>query len=185
MSRFSRPRSDVTRHRTALLEAARRIFSDQGAAASLEAIVEAAGLGRATLYRHFPDRATLLMALFDNDMALVRKAAEEASKGEALLVIFRTWARIARERPRLTEAWRAIALDHPELQKRQRESAAYLRQPLDDAIAAGKVRADLTRLDVIRVMRMLMIANRYDEIANDEGGERILDLVLNGILKRP
>ena len=184
MSHIVKLRSDVARHRAALLDAAQRVFAEQGAQASLEAVVEAAGLGRATLYRHFQDRSALLLALFDADMALVRKAAEQAPKDEALIVIFSTWAQIARERPRLADAWRTIALDHPELQKRQRESAAYLSQPLENAIAAGKVRPDLTRLDVIRVMRMLMTPTRFDELAGDERGERILDLALNGILKR-
>lgn len=58
-----RRRSDVERNRQRLLDAARRVYREQGSDASLDAIATAAGVGNATLYRHFPDRSALLTAV--------------------------------------------------------------------------------------------------------------------------
>jgi AcrR family transcriptional regulator len=62
----------VQRVRSAVVEAAATVLSrDEGA--SMQAVAEAAGVGRATLYRHFPSRETLMAALID---AAVTGAAE-------------------------------------------------------------------------------------------------------------
>ncbi|WP_222859774.1 TetR/AcrR family transcriptional regulator [Klebsiella sp. LTGPAF-6F] len=166
-----------------LLDAASRIFSERGVHVPLEAVVEASGVGRATLYRHFPDRKTLLLALFDRDIAPVLNAGEGLPPGEALIAMLTEMGRVTRKKPILEDAWRAIAMLHPEMQTRQRDLLARFEQPLADAIAAGQVRADLTLDDVISIGRMVTAGNRYaqgDELA----GERILDIMLNGIRRR-
>ncbi|RVW01285.1 TetR/AcrR family transcriptional regulator [Rhodococcus xishaensis] len=47
-----------------LLIAAQQIVARDGAAASLEEIARVAGVGSATLRRHFPSRWTLIQAIF-------------------------------------------------------------------------------------------------------------------------
>ena len=54
----------VQRVRAAIVEAAATVLS-RDEHASMQAVAEAAGVGRATLYRHFPSRETLLCALAD------------------------------------------------------------------------------------------------------------------------
>jgi AcrR family transcriptional regulator len=52
-------RADATRNRSQLLEAATRVFvSAGGAEPSMRAIAREAGVGIATLYRHFPPRVS-------------------------------------------------------------------------------------------------------------------------------
>ncbi|MGW7295286.1 TetR/AcrR family transcriptional regulator [Streptomyces xiamenensis] len=58
-----RPRADVRRNRAALLETAQRHFLRHGVSTSLEAVAKEAGVGPATLYRHFPTREALLAAV--------------------------------------------------------------------------------------------------------------------------
>jgi AcrR family transcriptional regulator len=58
-----KPRRDVQRNRDALLGAARDEFAELGLGAPLERIARRAGLGIATLYRHFPTRAELVDAI--------------------------------------------------------------------------------------------------------------------------
>ena len=55
------PRDDAATRRRRLLDAADEVFSEQGVNAPLELVIERAGLGRATLYRHFPDRTALMI----------------------------------------------------------------------------------------------------------------------------
>jgi AcrR family transcriptional regulator len=57
-------RSDARRNRRRLLEAARGVMREQGLEASLGEIARRAGVGTATLYRHFPTREALCEAVF-------------------------------------------------------------------------------------------------------------------------
>ncbi|NEL42881.1 MAG: helix-turn-helix transcriptional regulator, partial [Xanthomonas perforans] len=52
-------RPDAALRRRQILDAADEVFSEHGVNAPLELVVERAGLGRATLYRNFPDRLAL------------------------------------------------------------------------------------------------------------------------------
>jgi AcrR family transcriptional regulator len=58
--RVRRPRADFERNRVEILAQADRHFSAEGVGASLEAVARDAGVGSATLYRHFPTRDALL-----------------------------------------------------------------------------------------------------------------------------
>ncbi|HJZ62164.1 MAG TPA: helix-turn-helix domain-containing protein [Miltoncostaeaceae bacterium] len=59
-------RADAARNRERILQAAERLFAERGVeAVSMDAIAEAAGVGKATLFRRFGDRAGLALALLD------------------------------------------------------------------------------------------------------------------------
>ena len=184
MTRIRGPRSDVARHRAALLDAASTVFAEQGVHVSLDAVVEAAGVGRATLYRHFPDRAALLLALFDREMAAVSNACKDVEPGKALFAMIAQLGCAARQAPALADAWRAVAADHPQLQARQRELITLFERPLAVAVSEGLVRTDLSMSDVVAVIRMVIAANRQEALDGDQTANRILDLVLNGVLRR-
>jgi AcrR family transcriptional regulator len=71
-------RRDVLRNRVALLAAAREVFAAQGLDAPLEHIARRAGVGIATLYRHFPTRADLIDAILTASVRAYVRIAEEA-----------------------------------------------------------------------------------------------------------
>jgi AcrR family transcriptional regulator len=84
-----RPRTDALRNRSHILEVAEQYFAVEGVAGSLDAIAKRAGVGAGTLYRHFPNRDTLLAALLqarDQELEARREAIEreEADSTEAL-----------------------------------------------------------------------------------------------------
>jgi AcrR family transcriptional regulator len=59
-------RADAARNRERILSAARRLIARRGVRRiTLDDVVSEAGVGRATLFRRFPDRAALLLALLD------------------------------------------------------------------------------------------------------------------------
>jgi len=58
------PRSDVTRNRRLLVEAAIESFHELGWDVPLDTVARRAGVGNATLYRHFPTREDLYEAAF-------------------------------------------------------------------------------------------------------------------------
>jgi AcrR family transcriptional regulator len=71
-----RLRTDARRNRRRLLEAAREVMREQGLDASLGQIARRAGVGSATLYRHFPTREALCESVFveyGNDLERIRE----------------------------------------------------------------------------------------------------------------
>ena len=59
-------RADAARNRARVLAAAERLFAERGATnVSMEDVATAAGVGKGTLYRRYPDRAALAVALLD------------------------------------------------------------------------------------------------------------------------
>ncbi|MFD1539416.1 TetR/AcrR family transcriptional regulator [Nonomuraea guangzhouensis] len=62
----SRPlRADAARNSEKIVHATRQVWTEVGPDASLEEIANRAGVGIATLYRHFPDKAVLVRAALD------------------------------------------------------------------------------------------------------------------------
>ncbi|MCX7522861.1 TetR family transcriptional regulator [Microbacterium sp. STN6] len=64
-------------NRAALVAAAREIFAEEGFAAPLSAVARRAGVGQGSLYRHFPDRIALAVAVFDDNLAALEALADD------------------------------------------------------------------------------------------------------------
>ena len=56
-------RADARRNQGQILAAARDVFVERGPGAPLDEIAKRAGVGIGTLYRHFADRQTLMLAV--------------------------------------------------------------------------------------------------------------------------
>ncbi|GAA0955047.1 helix-turn-helix domain-containing protein [Actinocorallia libanotica] len=86
-------RADARRNYERILAAAQQAFAAHGADASLEGIARQAGVGSATLHRHFPSRRALLDAVFhDRVEALCARAQEHARASEPGAALF-SWLR--------------------------------------------------------------------------------------------
>ena len=74
---FRRQRSDAKRNVVALLEAAKTVFAASGVDAPAKEITDRAGVGVGTLYRHFPRRSDLIVAVLQHEIDECVAAAEE------------------------------------------------------------------------------------------------------------
>jgi AcrR family transcriptional regulator len=72
-----RPRADKTRNREELLVTATRLFASAGPDPSMRAIASEAGVGMATLYRHFPTREALVEAVYQDQVSRLTTGARE------------------------------------------------------------------------------------------------------------
>lgn len=72
-------RSDAQRNYELLLAAAREVFHERGVDAPLDDIARRAGIGNATMYRHFPARRDLLVAVYADEVTAL------CDLGESLL----------------------------------------------------------------------------------------------------
>ncbi|MFD8980713.1 TetR/AcrR family transcriptional regulator [Streptomyces sp. NPDC059564] len=65
-ARRGRPRADAVRNRAQILAAAEQLFTERDpSSVTMDQIAKAAGVGRATLYRRFPDPPSVAAALLD------------------------------------------------------------------------------------------------------------------------
>ncbi len=73
-------------NRRALIAAAREVFAESGLSAPFSAVAKRAGVGQGSLYRHFPDRTALAVAVFDENVGdLERHTAPEGRTIDDLL----------------------------------------------------------------------------------------------------
>ncbi|MGV9853651.1 TetR/AcrR family transcriptional regulator [Streptomyces sp. NPDC003442] len=73
--RAGRPkRADARRNEKALLEAAAAVFVASGVEAPIRDIAAKAGVGTATIYRHFPTRADLIVAVYRHQVEALAEA---------------------------------------------------------------------------------------------------------------
>lgn len=64
-------------NRRALIAAAREVFGESGLSAPLSSVARRAGVGQGSLYRHFPDRISLAVAVFDDNIQELEKIASD------------------------------------------------------------------------------------------------------------
>lgn len=181
------PRADGRRNREALLSRAAELIAEQGPAVPLDEIARAAGVGNATLYRHFPDRNALLNALAAQVIGLTAEAAERALAGEP--DSYQALARYLREAVRVRVAWvmpaiaAAIDRDDAELAALRTRSVTAIAALIGNAQRDGGIRPDVTFGDIslllIRLARPLPPG--HDRAVQDAVAQRQLAIVLAGL----
>ncbi|MFE4368066.1 TetR/AcrR family transcriptional regulator [Streptomyces sp. NPDC056835] len=70
-------RADAARNRRSVIDAARDAFARHGVTASLDDIARAAGVGPGTLYRHFPGRDELALAVMEDGLTELHRLGVE------------------------------------------------------------------------------------------------------------
>lgn len=76
-------RADARRNADALTDAAATVFASDGVDAPAKVIADRAGVGVGTLYRHFPQRSDLVVAVFRNAVESTAAAAAELADTHA------------------------------------------------------------------------------------------------------
>lgn len=152
-----RVRADARRNEDALLEAAKAIFAESGVDAPAREIASRAGVGVGTLYRRFPSRADLVIAVFKREVdACTAEAAVLASghpPGEALALWLRRFTKFIAAKRGLAQA---LHSGDPAFQAlpdyfRQNFEPALARL-LDAAVAVGAVRAGIEPYELLRAI---------------------------------
>jgi AcrR family transcriptional regulator len=89
--RMRAPRSDATRNTERLLTAARELFEQRGAKVAMDEIARRAGVGNATLYRRFPSRSDILVAVYSDEVAALCREGQELLDAPAPADALFTW----------------------------------------------------------------------------------------------
>lgn len=154
-------RADAAARRALILDAADHVFGQHGVTAPLDLVVERAQVGRATLYRNFPDRAALIEALLQRTVDRIRRhVAELGERDDALFELLQDIARRIIDSPALADYWRAVHPDDPTVKVARETVRGLLEAPIQRAIAAGLCRPDLSSTDISLISGMLGAALR-------------------------
>ena len=86
-----KPRADAERNRERILEVAKKVFTRDGATASLDEIARESGIGNATLYRHFPTRDDLIGEVYRSEVEKLVSAEQRFAASMPPLEALRAW----------------------------------------------------------------------------------------------
>lgn len=176
-------RNDARRNRATILSAARDLFAESSEVPMYE-IARRAGVGQATLYRHFPDRRSVAGAIFAEELdGLERLAAENAGDSKAFFVLLRAVVQVQVQFHGLVECMGGEPGTESDTGPLKDRFVELIDGPLRDAKAAELLRRDLGIEDVFLLIAMVAGAldNQDGPAAGTAAGARALTLVVEGI----
>ena len=179
-----RKRADARRNKQTLLEAAAAAFVASGVDAPVRDIAAKAGVGIATIYRHFPTRADLVVAVYRHQVEACAETgptllANSESPHAALAGWIDLFVEFLVTKHGLAEALQsddaAFATLHGYFLDRLVPVCAEL---LDAAVEAGEIRSDIQAIELMRGVGNLCIGAdkdpRYD-------ASRMVEILLDGL----
>jgi AcrR family transcriptional regulator len=177
-------RADAARNRDQLLAVATRVFMSADAEPSMRAIAREAGVGIATLYRHFPTRESLVDAVYQDQVARLTTGAREllgqlppAAAMRRWMDLFGDW--IATKNGMLDTLLAMIASGEIAHAQTRSELLAAVSTILDAGRAAGDLRSDVTAEDIAAsLIGIFTVAPRHEREAK---AGRLLDLLMDGL----
>jgi len=181
------PRADAVRNRDQLLAVATRVFMSADAEPSMRAIAREAGVGIATLYRHFPTRESLVDAVYQDQVARLTTGAREligrlspAAAMRHWMDLFGDW--IAAKNGMLDTLLVMIESGEITHARTRTELLTAITTILDAGRAAGDLRSDVTAEDIAAsLIGIFTVAPRSGRGADPD---RLLNLLMDG-LRRP
>jgi AcrR family transcriptional regulator len=178
-----KPRADAQRNRERILEVAKQEFTRSGANASLDEIAKTAGVGPGTLYRHFPTREELLVAVYRTEMeklaAAERTFADTLPPVEALRAWLLLFVDAVETKQIIAPVLNTLAGDPKKV-----FAASYaqmheaLRALVKRAIKSGDIRKDLDPIDLLRAL--VGVANIATSPDWRQSARRLVEILILG-----
>jgi AcrR family transcriptional regulator len=178
------PRADAARNRDQLLAVATRVFMAADAEPSMRAIAREAGVGIATLYRHFPTRESLVDAVYQDQVVRLTTGAREllgqmppAAAMRRWMDLFGDW--IATKNGMLDTLLAMIESGEIAHAQTRTELLTAIATILDAGRAAGDLRSDVTTEDIAAsLIGIFTVAPRPEHEAK---ADRLLNLLMDGL----
>lgn len=180
----------ITAHRAAvqdaILDTAAALAAEHGpTSVTMSQIAEQAGIGRATLYKYFPDVEAILVAWHQRNIArhlaqLTESAAGLAdTPGRRLQAVLETFAaRIAHQRPHRTELATLVHRDE-HMAGAQQQLLEFITGLIAEAADAGEVRSDVAADELAGYCLHALTAART--LRSDSAVSRLVTLTMAGL----
>lgn len=177
-------RADARRNLHALLDAAMHVFATSGVDAPVRDIAEKAGVGVGTLYRHFPQRSDLIVAVFRKEVdacaAAASTLAAQYEPDEALQRWLNRFIEFVAAKRGLSAALHSGDPAYEPLPAYLMEHLAPAASGLlRAAAAAGKVRSDVEPVDLLMGIAHLCSPDGKGGITAES--RRMVSLLIDGI----
>jgi AcrR family transcriptional regulator len=180
-------RADARRNEKTLLDAAAEVFVASGVDAPIRDIAAKAGVGTATIYRHFPTRADLIIAVYRHQVEGLAEAGPALlATAESPYAALRRWVDLFVD---------FLVTKHGLAAVLQSDDSCFdplhayflerlvpvCTQLFDTAVASGEIRSDVTALALMRGVGSLCAGanGKYDYDAR-----RMVEILITG-LRRP
>jgi AcrR family transcriptional regulator len=154
-----RLRADASRNRDRIVAAARELLVEYGAEVPLDEVARRAGVGNATVYRHFADRGELMLQVTLSVMERIQEQADTAvaEEPDAFQALRRFVLGAAEERigalcSMLSDAFNRA---HPEVVESRNRLERTIEDILDRARRSGQLRADVAVGDLMVAITQL------------------------------
>ncbi|MFC0112552.1 TetR/AcrR family transcriptional regulator [Kibdelosporangium aridum] len=148
-------RADAVRTRKALLKAAAEVFAEQGMDACVAEIATRAGIGKGTVFRHFPTKDDLAMAVIEDAIdelaAKGRELAQHPDPDAAVLEYIGNGVETHLRNRAFVDALR-ITPPPPELEPGLAQLIATAETLAGRAHAGGSLRPDVSGHDIVLLM---------------------------------
>lgn len=176
-------RADGQRKMSSLLQAAMEVFAESGVDAPVREIAERAGVGLGTVYRHFPQRSDLIVAVFQSQVDTCAEAAVAIAKkyepGEALARWMQRFVDFIATKRGLAKA---LHSGDPAYSALPAYFDKYLRPVLegllDAAVTAGAVRPGIQPGELLRAVATLCQGPHGEGTAY---AKRMVELIVDGL----
>ena len=176
-------RSDARENRARILAAAREALAEDGGT-SMNQIAQRAGVGAGTLYRNFPTREALVLAVYQDEVSRIVGAVPELLAELPPLEALRTWTLDLVEAMRKKHGL-GDALGPGAHQAISEQSYGPVVAAITDLLDAGKeggsIRADADPGDFLQLTGALWRASSSPE----DRAPHMLALILDGLATHP
>ena len=178
-------RRDAERNRVHVLEAAAELFALHGTDVSTAEIARHAGVGNGTIFRRYPTKADLVVAVVSSRHDMLERAVDASLACTDPWRGFEQFMRDALalhvDNHALLDAVMGTHADHPAMQKVHERVTATMARVLERAQAAGVVPRDLTAGDLPMLLCALVSTAHGCDNQPDDAQERYLDYLLAGL----
>ena len=177
-------RRDVQRNLDALLAAAAEVFVSDGVDAPVRRITAKAGVGIGTLYRHFPERSDLIVAVFRREVNACTAAAPALAATHEPVETLRLWlerlAEFVATKRGLKTALHSSDPAYENLPVYFKEQFLPVIDNLMDAAAAtGDIRPAISAYDLLRTMAGIVVPE------DTAYTKRMIALLVDGLRYQP
>ncbi|MBC7273028.1 TetR/AcrR family transcriptional regulator [Streptomyces albogriseolus] len=175
-------RADAVTSVGRILEAARRVFATGAGAGPLTRIAQEAGVGIATLYRHFPNRQSLARAVYERIFSteiepVLTRLTSTSAPSDILLEVAQRIATVARRERGLVTSLDSLGETTADLLGRHGPSFDEF---VERGQAAGNLRADISGADVPNLLAMFASSTAVLNV-DAEARRRYLGFMLDAL----
>jgi AcrR family transcriptional regulator len=171
--------------REAILAATWSLVTEHGLlSVTMSRIAEEAGVGRATLYKYFPDVESILAAWHERHSSghlehLAALAGGTGDVGERLRAVLEAYALIAYRRGGHATELAAVLHRGEQAVRAQRRLVTLLRDLVAEAVAQGQVREDVGAREL--ALYCVHALSAAGDLRSQAAVDRLVDVTLDGL----